>query len=76
MSSFPTIPSGDGVGDGDRILSSECAQSVIVQLSNGLHTLGLFLTAKNLEKAPNEGKELMSQSKSLPFWLRDLSPFT
>lgn len=64
------------MGDGGHSLSSECAPSVIVQLSNGLHALGLFLTAKNLEKATNEGKELMSQSKALPFWLRDLSPFT
>lgn len=41
----------------------------------GLHTLGLFLTAKNLEKATNEGK-VMSQSKSLTSWPGDLSQST
>lgn len=63
------------MGVGYHILSSECVQSVIVQLSNRASYLGLFVTANNLEKATNEGK-VMSQSKFLAVWLGDLSQST
>ena len=42
----------------------------------GFILLAFFLTAKNLVKATNEGKEVMRQSKSLAVWPGDLSQST